>query len=351
MRIFGWAASHNGCGQYRIGLPMWALQQAGHDATAFSVLNVDVPDDLDVLVGQIIMEPERTQVWQALAARRDRRTALVFEIDDDIWNIHHSNTAGLGFTDPEVQATIEQNIALADAVTVTTQPLADRVSQWNPNVHVIPNCVDAALLGHERPRREQVTLGWSGGSSHANDFDFVSGELRSFLRRNPAVDVHLIGADYRKALGRPDARWSGWDENLVAYLCKIDFDIAVVPVAYHAFNKSKSDLKALEYAALGIPIVASDFGPYTESVQHGVTGFLVKRPHEWATYLRDLVNDEQLRRELGDNARRWAATRTIQANVWRWETAYQSIVGSVQDRSPAFSAGHANATAIASPFV
>jgi hypothetical protein len=31
-----------------------------------------------------------------------------------------------------------------------------------------------------------------------------------------------------------------------------------------------------------------------------------------------------MRTELGANARRWAATRTIQANVWRWETAYRS---------------------------
>jgi hypothetical protein len=43
-------------------------------------------------------------------------------------------------------------------------------------------------------------------------------------------------------------------------------------------------------------------------------------------YLRDLVNDEAMRLEMGTNAKRWAATRTIQGNVWRWEAAYRSAV-------------------------
>jgi glycosyltransferase involved in cell wall biosynthesis len=335
VRIFGWAVNHSGCGQYRIGIPMWGLGQAGHDALAFSVLNTDLPTDLDVLVGQLVCTPEQSALWQEIAAMPGRRPALVFELDDDIWNLHSTNYGAAGLKADDVRTAIERNLALADAVTVTTNHLAEVVSRFNANVHVLPNCVDAALLQHQRPRNDRVTIGWAGGSSHSNDFAFVRNELRSFLRRNADVDVHMIGTDYRHELGRPDARHSGWSENLVDYLSKIDFDIGIAPLAYHAFNKSKSDLKVLEYAALGIPVVATDFGPYSDSVQHGVTGFLVKRPHEWARYLRDLVNDEAMRTELGANARRWAATRTIQANVWRWETAYRSAIDAIGTRSAA----------------
>jgi glycosyltransferase involved in cell wall biosynthesis len=211
-------------------------------------------------------------------------------------------------------------------VTVTTAHLADVVSRFNDNVHVLPNCVDATLLERQRPRNERVTVGWAGGSSHINDFDFTGNAIRTFLRRSGDVDLHVIGTDFRRALGCPEARHSEWSENLVDYLNTIDFDIGIAPLAYHAFNKSKSDLKVLEYAALGIPVIATDYGPYTESVQHGVTGFLVRHSHEWARYLRELVNDEALRLEMGANARRWAATRTIQGNVWRWEAAYRSAI-------------------------
>lgn len=340
MRIYGWAVNHSGCGQYRIGIPMWALGQAGHDTLAFSVLNTSLPDDLDVLVGQLVAGPERSATWQSVAARSDARPALVYELDDDIWNLHSTNHGAATIKDPQRIAEIEQNLAVADAVTVTTAPLAELVARFNPNVHVLPNCIDEALLRHERTRNERVTIGWAGGSSHDIDFAFVRGELRSFLRRSPGVDVHMIGTDYRQALGRPDARLSGWSENLVEYLHKIDFDIGIAPLAYHAFNKSKSNLKVLEYAALGIPVVASDFGPYSDSVQHGTTGFLVKRPFEWSRYLRDLVNDEAMRAEMGANARRWAATCTIQGNIWRWETAYRSAMAiAAEHRSGAPSVG------------
>lgn len=342
VRIFGWAVNHSGCGQYRIGIPMWALGQAGHDAMAFSVLNTGIPADLDVLVGQLICGPERTPVWRELATLPDPRPALVFELDDDVWNLHASNHGADRLKDAEARAEIEHNLALADAVTVSTNHLAELVARFNPNVHVLPNCVDESLLRHERPRNERVTIGWAGGSSHDNDFAFVRNELRSFLRRTPEVDVHMIGRDYRREIGRADARYSGWSENLVEYLHKIDFEIGIAPLAYHAFNKSKSDVKVLEYAALGIPVVATDYGPYSESVQHGVTGFLVRRPHEWTRYLRDLVNDPAMREEMGRNARRWAATRTIQGNLWRWEAAYNSAVGG-RDRASAQAASFSRA--------
>ncbi len=345
MRIFGWAVNHSGCGHYRIGLPMWALGRAGHDATPFSVLNTELPEDLDVLVGQVVCGPDRSAIWRGVAAREGTRPALVFELDDDIWNLHPSNHGAAALRDPEVREAIETNLSVADAVTVTTAHLAGIVRAFNHNVHVIPNCVDEALLRHQRPANDRLTIGWAGGSSHNNDFAFVRKELRTFLHRNPDVDVHVIGTDYRKEIGRPDARHTDWSENLVEYLENIDFDIGIAPLAYHAFNKSKSDLKVLEYAALGIPVVATDYGPYSDSVQHGVTGFLVKHPHEWARYLRELVNDEAMRLEMGANARRWAATRTIQGNIWRWEAVYRSVV----DPLPATSADQIDRPAVSLP--
>jgi glycosyltransferase involved in cell wall biosynthesis len=342
MKIFGWACDTNGCGQYRIGLPMWGLSAAGHDARAFLDLNVDLPGDLDVLVAQRLSSPEDTDLWLALAERGDRTYRMVFEIDDDLWNLHPTNVSATSWFTSEALARMDACIAAADAVTATTEQLAERVRSRNPNVHVIPNCIDAALLTRQRRRAERVTVGWAGGSSHGVDFGAVQSELKSFLRRNPEVDTHFIGANFGDLVGRPETRHTGWTQNLVEYLSNIDFDIGIAPLAYHVFNKSKSDLKVLEYAAVGIPVVATDFGPYSDSVQHGVTGFLVKRPHEWARYLRDLVNDEAMRAEMGDNARRWAATRTIQANIWRWEAAYRTLTETVPaGRGPAVTTNRA----------
>lgn len=326
LKIFGWASDHNGCGHYRIGLPMWALAQLGHDATAFSLLNVALPDDLDILVGQLIVNAEQSAYWQHLAGMNDRGFAMVYEIDDDIWNVVASNPAAAYYDDVARQRAID-NIKVADAVTVTTAQLAEVVGRFNPNVFVLPNCIDAALLAHQRPRADLLTLGWAGGSSHREDFASVSKDLRSFFRKNPELSTHFIGVNFGHLVGRPQTRFTRWSSNLIDYLKGLDFDLGIAPLAANAFNRSKSDLKFLEYSAVGIPIVASDVGPYHDSVEHGVTGFLAKFPHEWSKYLNLLVKDDDLRIEIGDNARSWAESRTIQSNIWRWDFIYSALVG------------------------
>ena len=50
-----------------MGLPMWGLALAGHDARAFSVLEEEIPDDTDVVVGQLMYDEARHAAWQALA--------------------------------------------------------------------------------------------------------------------------------------------------------------------------------------------------------------------------------------------------------------------------------------------
>jgi glycosyltransferase involved in cell wall biosynthesis len=55
----------------------------------------------------------------------------------------------------------------------------------------------------------------------------------------------------------------------------------------------------MEYAALGIPVIASDREPYRAFVLDGVTGYLVRHEHEWGKRLYELVNDEAMRVEMG----------------------------------------------------
>jgi glycosyltransferase involved in cell wall biosynthesis len=308
---------------------MWGLSRAGHDARAFSVLEEEIPEDVDVVVGQLLYDEGRHATWKSLAARPGRRPVLITEIDDDLWNVHKTNTGALGLTAPDVLGRLEDSLRIADAVTVTTEHLAGVISRFNPNVYVLPNCIDLNLITHQRPKAERLTIGWAGGSSHLNDFASMRSELRQFLRRHPETDMHFVGQDYRELFNLPNTRWTTWNSNLVDYLHTLDFDIGVAPLAYTAFNRSKSDLKVLEYAALGIPVVAADFGPYAASVNHGVTGFRVKHSHEWAKYLRMLVEDKQLREEMSINAKLWASTRTIQGNAWRWELAYRNVINQV----------------------
>src|SRR3954454_3595719 len=65
--------------------------------------------------------------------------------------------------------------------------------------------------------------------------------------------------------------------------------------------EAKLDLAWLEASALGIPIIADPF-VYRE-IKHGVTGFHASDPSEAASILRELVEQPELRRHVGEEAR------------------------------------------------
>lgn len=275
------------------------------------------------LIGQRICLPGPTEMWQDLA-RRSRRPRLVFEIDDNLWDVEYrSERARVFFGDPQVRKNLDRNIRVADAVTVTTESLADLVRPLNSNVHVIPNYLPAWLLSHARPRREgRVVIGWGGSSTHRADWQECGQQVRRYLDRAPAsVEFHGMGADYATEfrLPRGRVRMSAWTDSVPDYWRAIDYDVMLAPLRAHPFNRSKSNLRVLEAAMLGIPVVASDYGPYADFVQHGVTGLLVRSTHEWGKHLRALVEDTAMREEMGANARKAAADWTIEDNVGQWE--------------------------------
>jgi hypothetical protein len=57
-----------------------------------------------------------------------------------------------------------------------------------------------------------------------------------------------------------------------------------------------------------------------------VTGFLVRYHHEWALRLRELINDDAMRAEMGAKAKELAAQWTIQCGWQEWEAAYKTAL-------------------------
>ena len=78
--------------------------------------------------------------------------------------------------------------------------------------------------------------------------------------------------------------------------------------------------------ASGFCVVAAALPHYPELVEHGVTGFLVKRDHEWLRYLEELAHDDGLRLLMGAKAREHARQFTIERNYQRWADAYGGLL-------------------------
>lgn len=330
--VFGWLADRTGCGTIRMMQPLDTLTEQTGISTLYNEALKTKGFMPKVLVGQRVCKDGPSALWQHVAGN-EARPKLVFEVDDDLWNIDPSNASAYSWfingydkkngVRADVQGNLAANIAAADRVTVTTEALAKLVRPYNSEVVIVPNYMPSWVLDWERPKRDRLTVGWMGSGTHSMDWDEAAGHVKKFMLRNPEFQFHLIGGSYgnRFQLNPGQLVETPWIDGVENVWKAMDFDIALAPLRPHVFNQSKSNLKALEAAALGIPIIASDCGPYPEFVEHGKTGFLVKRDHEWGKYLRELANDEAMREEMGAAAKAKAQDWTLEGNIDQWKAA------------------------------
>jgi glycosyltransferase involved in cell wall biosynthesis len=364
-RIFGWSADP-GTSYWRLRLPLVELAARGHDV----MVDDRMPDcvnhgaEADVVVASRTCNPGPSETFQRLC--HENRMLCVYDTDDDLFTVTPDNTAHKyfhgdrheqlvpiahagsvdframrdGSAKPDIFEVgeveidrlrhIRDNLAAAHLVTTSTEHLANVLRQCTTApVVVLPNHVPrwATELPApwEREPRTRVVAGHTGGSSHARDFGEVAKPLRSWLQRHGEhAEFHAIGADStpRVTTIRSHTRHTKWTADVAGYLSSIDFDIGLAPLRGTEFARSKSPLKAMEYGALGIPVVASDVEPYSGYVQHGVTGFLCRTAKDWRTAL-DALMDPDLRHAMGLANRLQACEHLIEDHAHLWLEAYE----------------------------
>ncbi len=81
------------------------------------------------------------------------------------------------------------------------------------------------------------------------------------------------------------------------------FNIGILPLVDDQWTKGKASYKLLQYMSMGIVPIASSVGFNKDIVEDGVNGFLVNTKEEWVKKLSLLIEDENLRKEMGKNAR------------------------------------------------
>lgn len=325
LKLLGWTGDGGACRWYRLDEPMRAVAaRYGHE---FEVTNSPDPDrPLSVVATQRIWEQSTLDIWRAI--RADGRLGLVYDMDDDLWNVEPSNPAFFYFDNPDLQTGLREHMRLAHIVTASTRPLAARLAEelgpTGPPIMVVPNTVPERLL--ELPRRAPrhgapVVLGWTGSATHFRDWEDALPHVRRARNRHADLRIHTAG--YPPVGLNPDVHLE-WTPSLDDHYARLaTFDIGLVPLAPGVFNESKSHIKALEMLAVGVPVIASDEPAYRDLIDHGVNGYLVKRPHEWTTYISALTNNPDLRAHMSEQARKTASQFTSENYASVWENIYR----------------------------
>ena len=152
----------------------------------------------------------------------------------------------------------------------------------------------------------KVTVGWTGTQSALPYLD---------LLREPLIDLKkerdfqlLIISNFDYEFPEMDLKVVKWNKlSEVNDLQKID--IGLYPLPQNDWVLGKSGLKALQYMAIGKPVVATDIGTSKDIITHMESGYLVSKKEDWVFALRNLIDDIHLREKIGKNARKVVVER------------------------------------------
>jgi hypothetical protein len=97
-----------------------------------------------------------------------------------------------------------------------------------------------------------------------------------------------------------------WTQKANSYATVLDeTDIVIAPLADNSFNRMKSNLKQVECWTRKLPILCSDIPPYNVHGKHMENCVLIPakdNAHKyWHKYLKKLILNADLRKQLGDN--------------------------------------------------
>lgn len=272
---------------------------------------------------------EHVQSAQAYLAEKHNKI-LIYDLDDNYLDIHESNPAYERFqSGKRFKAILSASFSFADAITVSTEPLKERMTAHLKNVfnmekpiYVIPNMNDANdWKWPSAPKHpKKVTIGYTGSNSHQDDLRIIMPVMNRLLSKYKFLHFDLMGAIDKKKVNE---YFVGWDlKNLDRvrqlpvtatfweyphWLADQAWDIGLAPLVDTSFNMCKSHIKWMEYSMYKIPTVASRVYPYfmpiqgRDTIKDGETGFLC-RNNEWEQTLEMLINNKSLRERVGAQA-------------------------------------------------
>lgn len=246
-----------------------------------------------------------------LNIRNQSKVPVIYEIDDlltDIpeWNYAHDYYNQ--YVDP-----IKKIMSKVDGIVTSTEFLRLVYKKHNENVSVIPNHLPKFVWGEITPRHDKLLptprktrILYQGSENHfckaiyaekkgRKGGDFGDGLIDFIRKTTDKYQWVLMGGRPLELVDLIDSgeiEYHKW-HNIFAYpnyVKALDIDIGIAPLMNNVFNMSKSNIKNLEYVALGIPGVYSDIEPYAHCYMKA------KTDDEFIDKIEKLVDNPDLRK-------------------------------------------------------
>lgn len=258
---------HSGPKYWRILLPLHLMSSVEFLLT--QQLTEDQVKDIDILFFNRLVP--NVAIQTVLDWREKYGFSIVVDFDDH-WYLgpdHYLYETYKVFAASQI---MECWIKEADVVTVTHERLAIDVLPLNKNCHILPNAIpefDQFLC--QKVPSDFTRIFWAGGITHKKDIALLKNPVRRI--NNPKVQWVMAGYHEKnvewQSMASAFTNGGKFNNELIKALPVEDYyysyskcDIALIPLVETKFNSYKSNLKILEAANIGAPVVVSKVHPY-----------------------------------------------------------------------------------------
>lgn len=282
----------------------------------------DRPEDagmMDVTIVQRAVCEGTGQAERLVDSARGRGRRLVTDLDDGLLVMEADH--------PEHQVYQSRNEAIrvlmqgADESWFSTSQLQEVYRLDCAQSVVIQNRLDPRIWRNFKQQRrilegETAQILYMGTATHGADFNLVLDQFDALHALAPnSFRLTVVGAtrerpqrDWLSIVSPPSQhrmypRFARW------LVRNNGYDIGICPLVQTRFNDCKSDLKILDYAALGLVPVVSDCIPYTATATANGCAVVVPSRAGWTDALHGLIKDRDRGRAIAASATNYLWTQ------------------------------------------
>ena len=266
--------------------------------------------------------PYTELIGEFIATAKELHKVVLFDIDDLM--IDRSYTKTIKHLDTMSESELrsyyegidlnQKTLQMCDGAITTTERMAEELKKFVPKVYINRNVASEEMLklSEEAVKEKQsandgkVRIGYFSGSiTHNDDVQMILPVIVRLMKKYQNLVLVISGEltlpmELKEFAGRVEATPFGDWKKLPKLIASVDINLA--PLEESIFNEAKSENKWVEAALVKVPTVASKVGAFDRMIEHGKTGYLCANENEWEENLAKLIEDETVRKRIGNNA-------------------------------------------------
>lgn len=314
-RYLNYMADRQGCGMWRIGWPEMHLNMCGlGDSTSLTKMIYDKNwyRDIRVIKLQRQASKEQLEFFKFLKSiQKECGFKLMYEVDDVVFreDIPDYNIYKQAFDTDEIRQNCIDMINMSDEVTVTCKYMKDlyKLRTGKKEITVVPNFPPYWWLGHHfhyndiiknhetNKRKPRIVYAGSGAhfdvgnkTNQQDDFTHVIKFIVDNIDKYQFVFIGAVPIPLQRFVIERKIEFHPW-KSLMEYpnfLRSLNAQLFIAPLQNNSFNKSKSDIKYIESACLGIPCMVQDM----ETYQYALPNLKFNDSEDLAVKVEELLN-------------------------------------------------------------